>query len=348
MSQSGTYTDTVSRLLADHEDTQAAAPHPRQLSVLVVDDEAALAATLESLLSAHGYRVVGARSGFMAQEALAEEYFPIVIINRGLEGGDGLRVCAEIRERNERGYVFIIMLNARDAVEDVVASLEAGADDYLSMQSNEAELIARLNTASRIVRLERALREALAERARPATGASVSQARAVLMKRIARDLERALAGQRAMSVLAFDIDLFKAVNDEHGHVAGDELLRQLENRVRFALPRDQDWLARSSGEEFFAVLPVTDIDAAIVAAEKLRDTVAATPFHVAGADVFVTISLGVGSLTTLGEDEVVGAQALVDQADQYLYRSKLAGRNRVSAPENARREQNGARNGAKR
>lgn len=327
----GTHTDTASRLLADHEDTQSAAPHPR-LSVLIVGGESTTLALFETFLAQQEYRVVTARSAFMALEALAEESFPVVIIDRDLDDEDGMRLCAQIRERHERGYVFLVLLGAPVPAEEVDAILEAGADDYFYKNLSEAELIARWNTASRIVRLERALRKALADRAQPASGASLSQARSVLLKRIARDLDGAQAAQRPMSVLAFDIDFFKAVNDRHGHVAGDELLRQLENRVRFALPRDQDWLVRSSGEEFIAVLPGTNIDQAIVVAEKLRDIVAGTPFHVAGTDVSITISLGIGSLATLGVDEPLSAQGLLDQADRYLYRSKLAGRNRASAP----------------
>jgi diguanylate cyclase (GGDEF)-like protein len=326
-------TDTGSIALQDHEATQAAAPHLRQLNVLVVDDDQDVTAMLEALLVAHGYRVVCARSGFMAKEALAEEVFQIVIIDRGLEDGDGMRLCADVRQRNERGYVYIILLTARDSRDDVVAGLQAGADDYLSKKISEAELIARLNTASRIVRLERALREALSERSQPGPEiATASQARALLLKRLGRDLEHALTAQRPLSVLVLNIDSFKAVNDRHGHVAGDELLRQLANRVRFALPRDEDWIARIGGEEFAVVLPGTGAPNATDVAERLRVTVAATPFHVAGTDVSVTLSIGLGSLATLSADDEVGAQALLDQADRYLYRSKLAGRNRVSAP----------------
>ncbi len=326
-------TDTGSIALQDHEATQAVSPHPRQLSVLVVDDDQDVAAMLEALLVAHGYRVVYARSVFMAKEALAEEQFQIVVIDRGLEDGDGMRLCADIRQRHERAYVYIILLTARDSREDVIAGLQAGADDYLSKKISEAELIARLNTASRIVRLERALRAALAERSQPGPEiATASQARARLLARLERDLEHALTTQRPLAVLVLNIDAFKAVNDRHGHVAGDDLLRQLANRVRFALPRDEDWIARIGGEEFAVVLPGAGIATATDVAERLRITVAATPFHVAGTDVSVTLSLGVGSLETLSPDEEVAAQALLDQADRYLYRSKLAGRNRVSAP----------------
>jgi two-component system, cell cycle response regulator len=327
-------TETGSIELKDHESTQTSTVLSRQLSVLVVDDDPDVSSMLEALLTSSGYRVVCARSGFMAKEALAEEAFPIVIIDRGLEDGDGMRLCTEIRQRNEPGYVYIILLTARDSKEDVVAGLQAGADDYWSKRISEAELIARLNTASRIVRLERSLREALSERthAQSSDASSAAQSRLQVIKRVGRDLERALQRQRPLSVLMLDIDFFKAVNDRHGHVAGDELLRQLANRVRFALPHDEDWIARIGGEEFVVLLPGTDIKHAMIIAERLRTVVSATPFHVSGADVDTSVSIGVGSIATLDADEELSAQALIDQADRFVYRSKLAGRNRVSAP----------------
>jgi two-component system cell cycle response regulator len=320
--------------IADHEDTQTAEPHSRQLSVLLVDDDAEVASLLEALLAKAGYRVVCARSVFMALEALAEETFPIVIIDRGLEDGDGIRLCAEIRQRSAAGYVYIILLTARDSREDVVAGLQAGADDYLSKKVGPSELIARLNTASRIVRLERSLRETLSEHTKVTTTDVLtgSPNRRHFVKQIGRDLDKALQTQRPLSLLALDIDGFKVVNDRHGHVAGDELLRQLANRVRFALPHDEDWIARVGGEEFVVALPNTNLSNAVAIGERLRNAVLATPFHVAGVDVSITISVGASSLATLPADEAVSAQALLDQADQYLYRSKLAGRNRVSAP----------------
>ena len=326
--------DKLPQTIGDHEDTQRAAPQTRQLSVLVVDDDPEVGAMLEALLSQAGYRVVCARSVFMALEALAEESFPIVIIDRGLEDGDGIRLCREIRQNAAASYVYIILLTVRDTKEDVVAGLQAGADDYLSKKVSESELIARLNTASRIVRLERSLRESIAERSKVTTTDVLTGGhnRRHFVKQIGRDLERALQSQRPLSILVVDIDFFKAMNDRHGHVAGDELLRQLANRVRFALPHDEDWIARIGGEEFVVVLPNTDIRGAVNVGERLRQTVNATSFHVAGVDVSVTISLGAGSIGTLGPDVEISAQALLDQADQFVYRSKLAGRNRVSAP----------------
>jgi two-component system, cell cycle response regulator len=320
--------------IADHEDTHAAPPHSRQLNVLVVDGDTELTAMLEALLTNAGYRVVSARSAFMAREALAEERFPIVVIDRGLEDGDGIRLCTEIRQSASSGYVYIILLTARDSKEDVVAGLTAGADDYLSKKVSESELIARLNTASRIVRLERSLRESLSERTKVTTTEvlSGSHNRLHFIKQVARDVERALQAQRPLSLLAIDIDLFKAVNDRHGHVAGDELLRQLANRARFALPHDEDWIARIGGDEFVVALPGTNLRNALAVAERLRSAVDGTPFHVAGVDVAVTISIGAACLASLPADEPVSAEGLLDQADQFLYRSKLAGRNRVSSP----------------
>jgi len=319
--------------LQDPDATQVAEAYPIQLNVLIVADDVDAAALMERLLVASGYRVVHVRSAFMAREALAEQFFPIVIIGSRFEDGDPLGLCAEVRQGAVHGYVFILLMAAHASREEVLAGLAAGADDYLSNTFTAGELLARCNTASRIVRLERSLREALEARAPSTTDALTGgHNRRHFVKQMGRDLQLAQQAQRPLSILIMDLDYFKSVNDRHGYVTGDELLRQFANRVRFALPHDQDWIARIGGEEFVVVLPGTDIDDAIGVAEKLRRLIDATPFHVADVDLAMTISLGVASLGTLERDMEVSAQALLDQADQYLYRSKLRGRNRVSHP----------------
>ncbi len=123
-----------------------------------------------------------------------------------------------------------------------------------------------------------------------------------------------------LSVLMFDIDRFKAVNDTHGHAAGDDMLRELSRRVQNAI-RAVDWLFRYGGEEFVVAAPHTGRDQAAVLAEKLRALVADTPFphNIAGS-----ISLGVAELRP-GET----VEELMQRVDAALYEAKNTGRNRV-------------------
>jgi len=143
-------------------------------------------------------------------------------------------------------------------------------------------------------------------------------------------LERAVAQatrQRTpLSVLMVDIDHFKHVNDTHGHPVGDEVLRQVAQRLQARL-RGQDVLGRYGGEEFLVVLPQTDVAGALKLAETLRRRVAESPLHVDGLRIPVTVSLGLHSgVPAPGKGS--GAE-MVEAADRALYRAKQNGRNQT-------------------
>jgi diguanylate cyclase (GGDEF)-like protein/PAS domain S-box-containing protein len=149
--------------------------------------------------------------------------------------------------------------------------------------------------------------------------------RAELQRRFQGELERALRYGRPLALLMFDADHFKAINDRHGHLAGDRVLAALAQCMRTNL-RGSDLVGRYGGEEFLAVLPETGIEQAAAMAERLRRRVAARDFAPPGAvQLAVTVSVGVAALGLHGDDP----EALVDAADQALYAAKAAGRDRV-------------------
>ena len=128
------------------------------------------------------------------------------------------------------------------------------------------------------------------------------------------------------AVLIVDIDFFKAINDGHGHDAGDDVLREFAIRIRKSI-RNIDLACRYGGEEFVIVMPETDMAVATMVAERLRRRIATEPFPIQqGARTLdVTISIGIASLNS---SEDTPAQML-KRADQALYRAKRDGRNRV-------------------
>jgi len=139
------------------------------------------------------------------------------------------------------------------------------------------------------------------------------------------EVPRAARHGRKLSLLMLDIDHFKAINDTHGHLIGDAVLRSLAALLRKRL-RPHDTIGRYGGEEFCAVLPETDLPSAVKIAEELRQQVAAHPFAVDGREVRITVSIGAA---TLARD--MQADQLYKNADEMLYRAKRAGRNQVSA-----------------
>jgi diguanylate cyclase (GGDEF)-like protein len=300
-------------------------------AILLAEDDPVTRLLMTRFLKKAGYLVEAVGDGAQALERMLACYYPILISDWEMPGMDGLELCRAVRNLQLDGYVYELLLTARDAKEHVIAGLEAGADDYLVKPVHEPELIARLNAGRRILLLEQSLRAAN-ERNRilsitdPLTGAFN---RRYLMEQLPRELARCRRYGYPLSVVMCDIDHFKRVNDERGHAAGDEVLQQFVVRVLRSIRTDSDWLARYGGEEFLLVLPEADFQAGFVVAETVRSLMAASPFATRAGDVSATASLGVASTGPEGPDLSLKMEALIKSADQCLYRSKAEGRDRT-------------------
>ena len=139
---------------------------------------------------------------------------------------------------------------------------------------------------------------------------------------ISNEYERARRYGNQFSVILTDIDFFKLVNDNHGHLAGDEVLRVVSKRLSDAL-RDTDVLGRYGGEEFIIALPETNIEGAFIVAERLREAIAGEPIEAEGKTLSIAISLGVTEMY----DTTLAYGQLIAEADLALYKSKENGRN---------------------
>jgi len=144
-----------------------------------------------------------------------------------------------------------------------------------------------------------------------------------LFEALEREIVRARRHERPLSLLMFDIDLFKNVNDQYGHLAGDYALRELARLVQDRIRRDEVF-ARYGGEEFVIVLPETPLDGATALAESIRSRVEAHPFVFQTETFPLTISIGCAELT-----DQKSAEELIGLADQKLYEAKRSGRNRM-------------------
>ncbi len=141
---------------------------------------------------------------------------------------------------------------------------------------------------------------------------------------IDREASRSRRYSRAFSLVLFDIDHFKKINDTFGHLAGDSVLRQLGALVRGKVRRD-DVPARTGGEEFSVIVPEVSLEGAITLAEKLRQSIEGATFRFEGTVIPVTVSMGVAEWT----EDLQDPAELVKRADERLYEAKRAGRNRV-------------------
>jgi two-component system cell cycle response regulator len=298
--------------------------------LLLAEDEPTQRLLLKRRLTRAGYLVETAKDGDEALARIVRGQTQILVTDWDMPGMDGVTLCRRVREARLTGYVYILLLTGHGAVADVVAGLEAGADDYLEKPADEAELLARLKAGRRIVDLERSLRDAHAQvRLMSVTDPLLGIFnRRYLMEELPQEVGRARRHGRPLSLIMADLDHFKRVNDGHGHDVGDELLVSFTRLLRASI-RAGDWIARAGGEEFVIVLPETDSAGATVLAENIRAACAAMRLPAATGVLGVTTSLGIASLQST-QDLPQAAAALMRQADQALYRSKRAGRNRVS------------------
>jgi len=304
-------------------------------TILLAEDDPVTRMLMTRFLKKAGYEVDEVANGSEALDKMTKRYYPMLVTDWEMPEMDGITLCKAVRNMQLDGYVYALLLTARDAKEHIIAGLEAGADDYLIKPVHEAELIARLNAGRRILNLEHSLRVANQRNRILSITDALTGAynRRYLMEQLPRELERCRRYAYPLSVIMSDVDHFKEINDAHGHAAGDEVLQQFAARAQKSIRNNSDWVSRHGGEEFLIVLPETAHEGAMNVAEKIRSLISSTPFATRAGDAVVTASFGVASTGPSGPDIALKVDALIRIADECLYRSKLGGRDRTSGHE---------------
>jgi two-component system, cell cycle response regulator len=246
------------------------------VKILLAEDDLVSRRLLEAFLKRYEYEVVVVGDGTQASRLLQEEQGPrLAILDWMMPGMDGPQVCREVRGLQDRPYVYLILLTAKDRKEDIIAGLEAGADDYLTKPFDAHELKARLNAGRRILNLQDQLitaREALRVQATHDSLTGLLN-RGAILEVLGRELARSDRLGTSLGVIMADLDHFKHINDTHGHLAGDAVLREAARRMRLCL-RSYDVIGRYGGEEFLIVLPDCDALSTLSLAERLRECIA--------------------------------------------------------------------------
>jgi diguanylate cyclase (GGDEF)-like protein len=307
--------------------------------VLLIDDSSVIRAVVRRRLEEQGYTVVEVEDSGGALAAFRACRPDVVLLDIEMPVLDGFQILKLIKAEGDQADTPVVFLTARDKTEDLVEALRMGAHDYLRKPFEPAELTARVRAAVRVKTLQDELRVRNAElelvsRTDPLTG---------LWNR--RHTEEQLQAAASLSrrhgtpfaVLMIDVDHFKRVNDRHGHLAGDEVLREVARRMAGAV-RGSDVTARFGGEEFVILLPRTGYEAGRVLAERIRRAVADETVRVTGAvePLSVTVSIGVAEHCTRtdGEDLERAGEQLLARADAALYDAKAGGRNSVALAAN--------------
>jgi two-component system, cell cycle response regulator len=293
--------------------------------VLLVEDSAAIRALVRRMLVAGGHTVVEAARGADALALCREQQPDVVLLDVEMPGMSGWDVLAAMKADPGLRDVPVVFLTGRSDTADMVDGLRLGAHDYLRKPCEPTELLARVQAAARVKRLQDELRQRneeldLVSRTDALTGL---RNRRHVEEYLTKLVSLARRNVEPIAVLIVDIDHFKSVNDGHGHDAGDAVLREVAGRMVDSV-RLEDMVGRWGGEEFLVVLPNTAAQGAAELAERLRQVVAGEPCRLPdGGAVPVTISLGCAASV------IDDAATLVRSADAAMYEAKESGRNRV-------------------
>jgi PleD family two-component response regulator len=229
------------------------------MKILVADDDPLSRHLVQKTLERAGYEVLATGNGLKATEALLSADGPrLALLDWVMPERDGPSICREVRAQSQYPYIYIVLLTSKVSKEDIIAGLEAGADDFLSKPYDPEELKARMRSGQRIVQLQ----DKLMHEARHDPLTNVPN-RALFLERLDHAFRQAnRRPDYRFAVLYFDIDRFKIVNDSLGHPAGDQLIRETADRLVQSIRRDDPALGgaeirpsiRQSGDDTVARL----------------------------------------------------------------------------------------------
>lgn len=253
----------------------------------------------------------------------------VIVLDLAMESADSLRLVSQLRSFEDSRFTPVLGLVRQGDLRRLVRALDMGVNDYISRPVDGNELIARMRTQFRRMQSLEAMRSAYQKSLEmavtdPLTGL---HNRRYLMTQLEGLMAEARQEDSALSVLVIDIDHFKAINDEYGHDAGDDALREF-GRALSSTVRGVDLACRYGGEEFVVAMPRTRAEAAMEAAERLRGNLAGVRVKTPdGAEpIQFTVSIGIATAEEGAEQKPAD---LITKADQALLAAKRNGRNRV-------------------
>ena len=299
----------------------------RMPNLLIVEDNATDAKLIKSLLNSLACNISTVHSGEEALSCCNNYKVDIMILDMLLPGLDGYEVVKQVKENASTQSTQIIVVTSLQDIESKIKGYEAGVDDFLMKPINFNEFRARVNSLIK----KKAYHDKLMGNFEVAVQAAITDKltgvynNGYFQHYLKNELKRADRHHHPVSLLMLDIDNFKLVNDRHGHLAGDKLLKEVAAKLNQSI-RDIDVLARFGGDEFAIILPYTQKENAAAIAERIRLAIEKCTVAVNDqTSITLSMSIGVADYAP-GVDT---AHDVIQKADKALYTAKLNGKNKV-------------------
>ena len=295
------------------------------LRALVAEDDGNYAAYIAALLRRFGFDVTVTSDGNAALAAVQAQPFDVAVIDFEMPGMNGLELISAMRTNPRCADMYALMVTGHTELETKVAALRLGYDDFLTKTTGDAEMVAKLGAARRLVQRQRRLDAAVRELYGLATRDELT---GLFNRRyFFAEAERMLAEGYTINLALFDLDDFKKINDSHGHLAGDQILRDI-GGLFLRDTRADDLIARYGGDEFVLAATQTTLDEVNALAARLSAEIAGLRWTFSEQSVSVGATAGVAS-SALIESPTLGL--LLAACDRDLYRKKGTRRRGMSA-----------------
>lgn len=292
----------------------------RRKQVLLVDDSLVIQRLIQFRLGVDGFEVAIANNGREALDKIEEIRPDVILLDVDMPVMNGLETCRHLKERADTRLIPIIFLTSQGKTDDKVKGLDLGAIDYVTKPFDPIELRARVRSAYRT----KYLMELLEQKAQ-IDGMTGLFNREYFLSRLQQEIERANRYAAHVCLILADIDHFKKINDNYGHLFGDVVLTEVAELLKNTA-RTADIVTRYGGEEFAVILTEQDSIGGRVYADRCLSLVREMEPKFDDRLVTCTISIGIASTMEVGFDS---SAKLIAAADTALYAAKNAGRDQL-------------------
>jgi len=291
--------------------------------ILLIDDSHLQVEALSNILSPQ-YTLKTANTGEDGLALIKKYNIDLIILDLFLPGMSGFEVLCHLKESEETKHIPVIFITSSNSDQDEIKGLALGAVDYVRKPFVDAAVKLRVDMH---LKLTSQMKEI--ERLSLTDGLTGVNNRRSFEQAIKSEWGRAMRSKEWLGMLMIDVDNFKQLNDDYGHLSGDLCLKNIAYVLQKTIMRKTDFVFRFGGEEFAILMPGTSLEGVLTVAERIRKRVAEAPICWDNESVYVTVSIGAGAIIPSCRKGAESFEQFFAKLDKAMYRAKDKGRNRV-------------------